>query len=72
MHDGSVKSLREVIELYNRGGVANPDLDPKIRPLNLVAHEVDALVKFLDALRGEGYQDSAPKAFPDVRVKPAS
>ena len=64
MHDGSVKSLREVIELYNRGGVANPDLDPKVQPLNLGPHEIDALVKFLEALAGEGYQDSAPKAFP--------
>jgi cytochrome c peroxidase len=72
MHDGSVKSLREVIELYNRGGVANPDLDPRIRPLHLAAHEIDALVEFLGALRGEGYQDSAPKVFPDVGVKPAS
>ena len=72
MHDGSVKSLRDVIELYNRGGVANPDLDPKIQPLNLAAHQIDALVDFLEALRGEGYQDSAPKAFPDVMVKTAS
>jgi cytochrome c peroxidase len=72
MHDGSVKSLREVIELYNRGGVANPDLDPKIQPLNLAGDEMDALVEFLKALRGEGYQDSAPKAFPGAHAKPAA
>jgi cytochrome c peroxidase len=72
MHDGSVKSLREVIELYNRGGIANPDLDPKIQPLNLGAHEIDALVEFLEALQGEGYQDSVPKAFPGVHVNDAS
>jgi len=64
MHDGSVTSLREVIELYNRGGVANPHLDPMIHPLNLASDDIDALLMFLGALRGEGYQDSAPHAFP--------
>ncbi|MBI3265110.1 MAG: cytochrome-c peroxidase, partial [Acidobacteria bacterium] len=72
MHDGSVKTLRAVVELYNRGGIANPYLDPKIQPLNLTADEIDALVKFLEALRGEGYQDRTPAAFPDVRVKTTS
>lgn len=72
MHDGSVKTLREVIDLYNRGGIKNPYLDPKIQPLNLSADEIDALVKFLEALRGDGYRDSAPAAFPGVRVKTTS
>src|SRR5262249_17108237 len=29
MHDGSLKSLEEVVEFYNRGGGANPNLDPR-------------------------------------------
>ena len=64
MHDGSVATLREVVELYNRGGDKNPYLDPKMTPLNLTAADVDGLVEFMKALEGEGYQDTAPKRFP--------
>lgn len=64
MHDGSVNTLRQVVELYNKGGVRNPHLDPKLRPLALTADEIDALVRFMEALRGEGYQEMAPAAFP--------
>ena len=64
MHDGSVATLRDVVEFYNRGGEKNPYLDPKIKPLKLTASEVDALVEFMKALEGEGYQDVAPAAFP--------
>jgi cytochrome c peroxidase len=64
MHDGSQKTLREVVEWYNRGGEKNPALDPKVEPLHLSDAEMDALVAFMDALDGEGYQDQAPKSFP--------
>jgi cytochrome c peroxidase len=64
MHDGSIATLRDVVELYNRGGEKNPHLDPKIEPLRLSAVEVDALVAFMESLDGEGYQDAPPIAFP--------
>ncbi len=64
MHDGSIKTLREVVELYNKGGEANPHLSPKMKQLNLTDDEVDALLAFMDALNGEGYQDKTPAAFP--------
>jgi cytochrome c peroxidase len=64
MHDGSLKTLREVVEFYNRGGNKNPTLDPKIKPLNLTEEEIDALVAFMEALDGEGYQDTPPTSFP--------
>jgi len=64
MHDGSQQTLREVVEWYNRGGEKNPYLDPKIEPLHLTAAEIDALVAFMGALEGEGYQDRPPTAFP--------
>ncbi|MFN7913929.1 MAG: cytochrome c peroxidase [Vicinamibacterales bacterium] len=64
MHDGSVATLRETVELYNRGGEPNPNLDPKIKKLNLTPGEVEALVAFMEALNGEGYMDTAPKVFP--------
>ena len=64
MHDGSLKTLREVVEHYNLGGHANPRLSARIKPLNLTEDEITALVAFMVALDGEGYQDTAPAAFP--------
>jgi cytochrome c peroxidase len=64
MHDGSVATLKDVVEIYNRGGEKNPRLDPKIKPLKLTTEEVDALVAFMQALDGEGYQDVVPTTFP--------
>jgi len=52
LHDGSAKSLDDVIELYNKGGVANPNLDPRVRPLNLTPGEKADLRAFLEALTG--------------------
>ena len=53
MHDGSVATLKEVVELYNRGGEPNRFLDGGIRPLELTDHEIEALVAFLESLTGE-------------------
>jgi cytochrome c peroxidase len=64
MHDGSIATLREAVEHYNKGGNRNPQLSPKIRKLGLSEDEVTALVKFMEALSGEGYMDTAPAAFP--------
>jgi len=50
MHDGSLKTLEEVVEFYNRGGRANPNLDQLIQPLNLSKEEIDDLVVFLKSL----------------------
>lgn len=53
MHDGSESTLREVIELYDRGGNANPNLSPKMKPLNLTPAEKEDLLAFLHALTGD-------------------
>ena len=50
MHDGSLRTLTEVVEFYNRGGGANANLDPAIAPLDLSKDEVRDLVAFLEAL----------------------
>ena len=52
MHDGSMATLEEVVTYYDRGGNANPWLDPDLRPLRLAANERQALVSFLRALSG--------------------
>jgi cytochrome c peroxidase len=62
MHDGSIATLEEVIEHYDRGGVPNPQLDPEIRPLHLSPAEKRGLAAFLQALSGEITQGMAPPA----------
>ena len=50
MHDGSKRSLEDVIDFYDAGGQSNPGLDPLIRPLRLTVDEKRALVSFLQSL----------------------
>jgi cytochrome c peroxidase len=50
MHDGSVATLEEVVDFYDRGGVANPYLDPLVQPLQLTREEKRALLAFLRSL----------------------
>ncbi|MFN3649018.1 MAG: cytochrome-c peroxidase [Armatimonadota bacterium] len=65
MHDGSLKTLEEVVEHYNKGGIPNPWLDERMKPLNLTTQEKADLVEFLKALNGDGWQKlQAPKTLP--------
>jgi cytochrome c peroxidase len=52
MHDGSLKTLKQVVDFYVGGGNSNDHLDPQIRPLELSGRERDALVAFLESLNG--------------------
>ena len=52
MHDGSVATLEEVVEWYDKGGHPNPHLSAKIRPLKLSAQEKTDLVEFMKACTG--------------------
>lgn len=47
MHDGSLKTLEEVVDYYDKGGVKNPQLDEEIFELNLSEQEKKDLVTFL-------------------------
>jgi cytochrome c peroxidase len=51
MHDGSLATLRDVVEFYNRGGNPNPNLDRRLRPLNLTEAQKQELVAFLSVLK---------------------
>ncbi len=64
MHDGSLATLRGVVEFYNRGGAPDAPKSGRIRPIGLNPRDIDALVAFLQSLEGEGYQDQSPKHFP--------
>jgi len=52
MHDGSLATLEDVVDYYDRGGNMNPGLDEDVRPLHLSAEEKLALVAFLRSLSG--------------------
>ncbi len=63
LHDGSEATLLDVVELYDKGGIDNPNLDPLMLPLGLSAEEKLALVAFLEALTGP-YAKVEPPALP--------
>jgi cytochrome c peroxidase len=52
MHDGSLPTLEEVVDFYDRGGRENPLIDPEMHPLKLTGDEKRALVEFLKSLSG--------------------
>jgi cytochrome c peroxidase len=57
MHDGSVATLEQVIDLYDRGGIERPSRSELIFPLGLTAREKSDLAAFLRTLTG------APESF---------
>jgi cytochrome c peroxidase len=52
MHDGSLTTLLEVVEHYNKGGTPNKWLSDKIKPLKLTDQEKTDLVEFMKACSG--------------------
>jgi cytochrome c peroxidase len=52
MHDGSLATLRNVVDFYDRGGVRNANLDRRMRPLGLTEAQKQELVAFLSLLKG--------------------
>ena len=53
MHDGSLKTLEEVVEWYAKGGHANPNLSEKMKKLNLNDQDKADLVAFMKACTGD-------------------
>ncbi len=53
MHDGSLKTLREVIDFYDKGGEPNPNLDGGIVKLNLTEQEKADLEEFMKTLTSD-------------------
>jgi len=58
MHDGSQRTLEEVVEHYNKGGTPNKNLSDKVKKLNLKPQESQDIVEFMRACTG-----SFPKVF---------
>ncbi len=62
MHDGSVKTLSGVLDIYSKGGLPNPHLDTRLAPFYLDEETRHDLLAFLDSLNGNGWQNIKPPA----------
>ncbi len=69
-HHGGERTLKEVVQFYNRGGnYSNDELDPDIQVLGLSEVEQAQLVKFMEALTDErAIQNIAPYDNPELWV----
>jgi cytochrome c peroxidase len=66
MHNGSRKTLEEVVDYYDKGGFPNDTLDEEIYPLKLTAEEKADLVKFLkEGLSSSKYPEIEPPKLPE-------
>ena len=61
MHNGAYATLREVVELYNRGGDDKSNLSPEMKELRLTEREVEDVVAFLKTLTGKPLQVTLPQ-----------
>jgi cytochrome c peroxidase len=62
MHDGSIPTLAQVVEHYNKGGAASrPSVASQIKPLHLSKQEKEDLVSFLRALTGKDAVTQVPR-----------
>jgi cytochrome c peroxidase len=62
MHDGSITTLEEVIEHYDKGGIARKSRSELIKPLNLTDREKADLLAFLKTVTS----DMKPTTFPTL------
>ncbi|WP_437718156.1 cytochrome c peroxidase [Sorangium sp. So ce448] len=57
MHDGSLATLEEVVDQYDRGGLGHSSTDPQIEELGLSPDEKADLVAFLRSLTDAAFLD---------------
>ena len=68
MHNGSEKTLIDVVRFYNRGGSENENLDQRLRPLHLSDDEINNLVEFMRALTSDEILRQTQSSKPQTRV----
>jgi cytochrome c peroxidase len=68
MHDGSLRTLIDVVEFYNRGGRSNTHLDTRISPLELTPAEVNDLVEFMRSLTSADVLRECQTTSPQNRI----
>ena len=68
MHNGSLKTLIDVVQFYNRGGNANSHLDARMQPLQLTDVEINDLVEFMRALTSYDVLKECQNSTPQTRT----
>jgi cytochrome c peroxidase len=68
MHDGTLRTLWDVLDHYNKGGEANAYLDGGIEPLNLSESEINDLVAFLFTLTDKRFAEQNEAAFKEQQA----
>jgi cytochrome c peroxidase len=63
MHNGSLATLKDVVDFYNKGGGTDANKNNLIQPLNLTDEEVKQLIAFLETLGGEAPLVEAPEMY---------
>jgi cytochrome c peroxidase len=63
MHDGSLPTLWDVMDHYNKGGEPNAFLDGGMEPLALTEDEIDQVVAFLFTLTDGRFADENQRQF---------
>jgi cytochrome c peroxidase len=61
MHDGSLKTLKDVVDFYVGGGTSSPWRDSKIKELHLTAREKADLISFMESLTGDMPKSALPE-----------
>ena len=68
MHNGSLRTLLDVVRFYNEGGQKNQNLSNKIHPLELNEREINQLVEFLRALTSDDVLRQMQTSKPQTRA----
>ncbi len=71
MHNGCFDNLNQVMTFYNNGGgegyaVGNQTLSPD--RLNLTEEEISSIVKFMESLTDNPFENDHPKSFPNPQI----
>lgn len=68
-HDGSMQTLWDVVDHYNKGdGITDPWLDKDIKPLALTEPEIDDVVAFLASLTSPQYKTLGDREYARQRA----
>jgi cytochrome c peroxidase len=60
MHDGSMPTLKHVIDHFASGGLPHPNRDPEMRTFTITEEEKADLIAFLESLTDERSLDQLP------------
>lgn len=69
MHNGSLRTLLDVVRFYNRGGSANSYLDERMQPLGLTDREINDLVEFMRSLTSADVLRECQTSIPQRRAR---